>query len=35
MTDKEYEKPERPFEIRDVENYETIYWKEKEEDYLN
>ncbi len=29
-----YEKPARPFELWNIGNYETIYWQEKEEEYL-
>ena len=32
---KKYGFPARPFEIWNIGNYETIYWKDKEEDYLN
>ena len=32
---KKYGYPARPFEIWNIGNYETIYWKDKEEDYLN
>ncbi len=35
MKHKKYGKPARPFEIWNIGNYETIYWKDKEEDYLN
>jgi len=31
---KLYGKPARPFEIWNIGNYETIYWKEKEDEYL-
>ncbi len=31
---KLYDKPARPFEIWNIGNYETIYWKEKEDEYL-
>jgi len=29
-----YEKPARPFELWNIGNYETIYWEEKEDEYL-
>jgi len=32
---KKYGYLARPFEIWNIGNYETIYWKDKEEDYLN
>jgi len=32
---KKYGYPGRPFEIWNIGNYETIYWKDKEENYLN
>ena len=32
---KKYGYPARPFKIWNIEDYETIYWKDKEEDYLN
>ena len=32
---KKYGYPARPFEIWNIGNYETIYWKDKEEAYLN
>ncbi len=31
---KQYEKPARPFELWNIGNYETIYWQEKEGEYL-
>jgi adenine-specific DNA-methyltransferase len=31
---KKYGKPARPFEIWNIGNYEIIYWKEKEDEYL-
>jgi len=31
---KEYGKPARPFELWNIGNYETVYWQEKEEEYL-
>ena len=30
-----YDKIARPFELWNVGNYETIYWQEKEEEYLS
>jgi len=32
---KKYDKPARPFELWNIGNYETIYWQEKEEEYLS
>jgi len=32
---KKYGKPARPFELWNIGNYETIYWREKEEEYLS
>ncbi len=32
--DKKYLKPARPFEIWNIGNYETVYWQEKEDEYL-
>lgn len=34
MPDKKYDKPARPFEIWNIGNYETVYWQEKEDEYL-
>lgn len=35
MSDKKYGKPARPFELWNIGNYETIYWKEKQkEDFV-
>jgi adenine-specific DNA-methyltransferase len=34
MPDKKYEKPARPFEIWNIGNYETVYWREKQDEYL-
>lgn len=34
MSDKKYGKPARPFELWNIGNYETIYWQDKEEEYL-
>lgn len=31
---KEYGKPARPFELWNIGNYETVYWQEKEDEYL-
>lgn len=31
---RQYEKPARPFELWNIGNYETIYWQEKEDEYL-
>ncbi len=31
---KEYEKTARPFELWNIGNYETVYWQEREEEYL-
>ncbi len=30
-----YEKPARPFELWNIGNYETVYWQEKQEEYLS
>ena len=32
--EKKYEKPARPFELWNIGNYETIYWQEKQDEYL-
>jgi len=32
--DKSYEKPARPFELWNIGNYETVYWQERQEEYL-
>ncbi|MGC8888206.1 MAG: site-specific DNA-methyltransferase, partial [Verrucomicrobiia bacterium] len=32
--DKKYEKPARPFELWNIGNYETVYWQEKQDEYL-
>ena len=32
---RKYEKPARPFEIWNIGNYETVYWQEKEDEYLS
>jgi adenine-specific DNA-methyltransferase len=34
MSDKEYSKPARPFELWNIGNYETVYWQEREDEYL-
>jgi adenine-specific DNA-methyltransferase len=31
---RKYEKPSRPFELWNIGNYETVYWQEREEEYL-
>jgi adenine-specific DNA-methyltransferase len=31
---KQYGKPARPFELWNIGNYETVYWQEKEDEYL-
>jgi len=31
---KKYGKPARPFEIWNIGNYETVYWQEKQDEYL-
>ena len=33
-TNKNYGKPARPFEILNIGNYETVYWQEKQDEYL-
>ena len=33
-TRTKYEKPSRPFELRNIGNYETVYWQEREDEYL-
>jgi len=33
-TNKKYGKPARPFEIQNIGNYETVYWQEKQNEYL-
>jgi len=32
---KEYGNPARPFELRNIGNYETVYWQEKQDEYLS
>jgi len=34
MPEKKYEKPARPFELWNIGNYETVYWQEREDEYL-
>jgi len=34
MSNKPYGKPARPFEIWNIGNYETVYWQEKQDEYL-
>jgi len=29
-----YGKPTRPFELLNIGNYETVYWQEKQDEYL-
>jgi len=31
---KQYEKPARPFELWNIGNYETVYWQERQDEYL-
>jgi adenine-specific DNA-methyltransferase len=31
---RKYEKPARPFELWNIGNYETVYWQEREDEYL-
>jgi adenine-specific DNA-methyltransferase len=31
---KKYEKPARPFELWNIGNYETVYWQERQDEYL-
>lgn len=31
---KKYERPAKPFELWNIGNYETVYWQEKEDEYL-
>jgi len=33
--DKKYGKPARPFELLNIGNYETVYWQEKQDEYLS
>ena len=32
--DEKYDKPARPFELWNIGNYETVYWQEKQDEYL-
>jgi len=32
--DKKYGKPARPFELWNIGNYETVYWRERQDEYL-
>ncbi|MCD6569483.1 MAG: hypothetical protein J7L53_02145 [Deltaproteobacteria bacterium] len=34
MANKKYGKPSRPFELWNIGNYETVYWQEKQDEYL-
>lgn len=34
MSENTYGKPTRPFELWNIGNYETVYWQEKQEEYL-
>jgi len=31
---KQYGKPARPFELKNIGNYETVYWQERQDEYL-
>ena len=31
---RKYDKPARPFELKNIGNYETVYWQEREDEYL-
>jgi len=33
--DKKYSKPARPFELKNIGNYETVYWQERQDEYLS
>jgi len=33
--DKSYNKPARPFELWSIGNYETVYWQERQDEYLS
>jgi adenine-specific DNA-methyltransferase len=35
MPENTYGKPARPFELWNIGNYETVYWQEKQEEYLS
>ncbi|MEM3592966.1 MAG: site-specific DNA-methyltransferase [Candidatus Micrarchaeia archaeon] len=32
--DEKYDKPARPFELWNIGNYETVYWQERQDEYL-
>jgi len=34
MPDNKYGKPARPFELWNIGNYETVYWQERQDEYL-
>ncbi|HPC36294.1 MAG TPA: hypothetical protein P5268_03600 [Candidatus Marinimicrobia bacterium] len=34
MVQKKYDRPARPFELWNIGNYETVYWQEKQGEYL-
>ncbi len=34
MSNNKYEKPARPFELWNIGDYETVYWQEREDEYL-
>ncbi|MBT9161963.1 MAG: hypothetical protein DDT27_00506 [Dehalococcoidia bacterium] len=34
MSARKYDKPARPFELWNIGNYETVYWQEREDEYL-
>ena len=34
MSDNKYGKPARPFELWNIGNYETVYWQERQDEYL-
>ena len=34
MPDNKYEKPPRPFQLWNIGNYETVYWQERQDEYL-
>jgi len=35
MPDNKYGKPARPFELWNIGNYETVYWQERQDEYLS
>lgn len=35
MADSKYGNPARPFELWNIGNYETVYWQEREDEYLD